>query len=169
MSEYVIAQKQDLINIADAIREKTETTDGMGIDEMAALIAAIESGGKLATGKFSSSNSSPATALITHDLGDIPNFCIVATNDQDIFNSTSMATILVSLIFIKNSDTTVYGLETNVTGGTIYCEYGECNIEATTKPAVPGAYNATETEITLAPFDGIFARGVEYTWILGVI
>jgi len=46
MSDLVIAQKQDLINIADAIREKTETTDGMGIDEMAALIAAIESGGR---------------------------------------------------------------------------------------------------------------------------
>lgn len=51
MAEYVIAEKQDLINIADAIREKTETTDGMGIDEMAALIAAIESGGaKVASG-----------------------------------------------------------------------------------------------------------------------
>lgn len=45
MSELVIAQKQDLINIADAIRAKTETTDGMGVDEMATLIAAIESGG----------------------------------------------------------------------------------------------------------------------------
>lgn len=30
MSELVIADKSDLVAIADAIREKTETTDGNG-------------------------------------------------------------------------------------------------------------------------------------------
>lgn len=84
MSELVIAQKQDLINIADAIREKTETTDGMGIDEMAALIAAIESGADLSKTQFTkmtcgtiTPSQASSSLTINHNLGGNPKSSFV--------------------------------------------------------------------------------------------
>jgi len=44
-NELIIANKEDLVNIADAIREKAGTTDAMALEAMAEAIAAIESGG----------------------------------------------------------------------------------------------------------------------------
>lgn len=42
--ELVVCEKQSLVNIADAIREKSETTDRIGLGEMAELIAGIGAG-----------------------------------------------------------------------------------------------------------------------------
>jgi len=41
-NELIIANKEDLVNIADAIREKAGTTDSMALEAMADAIAAIE-------------------------------------------------------------------------------------------------------------------------------
>lgn len=45
MADYVLEKKADLKAIADAIREKSGSADGMTVAEMAALISAIETGG----------------------------------------------------------------------------------------------------------------------------
>ena len=89
MSEYIVAPKQDLVNIADAIREKTETTDGMALDEMAALIAAIEAGGggiKYATGTISLAETTTITSsnptTLTHNLGIIPSLLYMQANGE---------------------------------------------------------------------------------------
>lgn len=44
MDELVIAKKNDLVEIADAIREKTGTTDTLSLDEMVAVIGDISTG-----------------------------------------------------------------------------------------------------------------------------
>lgn len=79
MSDLVIAQKQDLINIADAIREKTETTDGMALDEMAALIAAIEAGGgSIVAGTYTPASTQSSRVTVTHNLGKEPTGVLFA-------------------------------------------------------------------------------------------
>lgn len=45
MSELVIAEKQDLVDIADAIRTKTGTTDTFTLSEMPQIITSISGGG----------------------------------------------------------------------------------------------------------------------------
>ena len=45
MSELIIAEKQDLTNIANAIREKTGSADEMYVSQMAEAIQGIEGGG----------------------------------------------------------------------------------------------------------------------------
>lgn len=44
MADYVLEKKSDMKAIADAIREKSGLTEGVTVAEMAALIAAIETG-----------------------------------------------------------------------------------------------------------------------------
>lgn len=52
MSEFVICEKSDLVNVADAIREKTGKAEGMTIEQMAVEIEGISggSGGGAASG-----------------------------------------------------------------------------------------------------------------------
>jgi hypothetical protein len=45
MSELIIAEKAELVAIANAIREKLKSSDGITIRQMADLINGIESGG----------------------------------------------------------------------------------------------------------------------------
>ena len=58
MADYVLEKKSDLTAIADAIREKSGSTDSMTVANMAALISALETGGggdslSVITGTFS--------------------------------------------------------------------------------------------------------------------
>ena len=45
MRELIITDKNNIVAIADAIRAKIESSDGMTIEEMAELIGGIETGG----------------------------------------------------------------------------------------------------------------------------
>ena len=87
-----------LTAIANAIREKTETTATMLPSEMAALIQGI-TGAKLTYGTVTfATGSSKNTETITHNLGDIPNiFIIFATRDGygSLFNSSNIYVALM--------------------------------------------------------------------------
>lgn len=186
MSDLVIAQKQDLINIADAIREKTETTDGMGIDEMAALIAAIEAGGggNIATGSFVPSEAT-INMEITHNLGVVPNL-YVAYSETVTSQADNVA--LIGL-FCYTLDATLpthlaahaYYNKNSSTGVTINKIYSSSRLlvtdKATTyvdKQKVPCVYGATETTCTLTGYYNTnyhryFIPGNEYKWIVGSV
>lgn len=71
-----------LTSIADAIREKLESTDTMFPSEMAALIESIEAGGSGKIAYGSVSFSSGTTKSVTHGLGVKPTFymCTSETN-----------------------------------------------------------------------------------------
>ena len=47
MADLIIAEKSQLVDIADAIRAKTETTDSLSLIEMPQMIASIETGSDL--------------------------------------------------------------------------------------------------------------------------
>ena len=81
MSEYVIAEKQDLINIADAIREKAGISGGLALPEgIIEAVAGIEVGGEISftNGKIIPSEDT-ATIEITHNLGIAPDLLICTT------------------------------------------------------------------------------------------
>ena len=47
MAEFIITEKSNLVDIADAIRNKTETTDTLSLEEMPQMIAGISTGAEL--------------------------------------------------------------------------------------------------------------------------
>lgn len=70
MSEFVICEKSDLVNVADAIREKTGKTDEMTIEQMAVEITGIGGGsGGGATLLYRAEVTEPVS-LITVDVPD---------------------------------------------------------------------------------------------------
>lgn len=76
MSEFIIAEKSQLVDIADAIRTKTETTDTLSLEEMPQMIAGIETGANLeeitveqATPSISVSSDGLITASATQTEG----------------------------------------------------------------------------------------------------
>lgn len=72
-----LVKDSTLTAIANAIREKTETTGTMLPSEMAALIQGI-SGAKVTYGEVTYSiYGGTTTKTITHDLGEIPNLFIM--------------------------------------------------------------------------------------------
>lgn len=189
-SDYVIAQKQDLINIADAIREKTGTTDGMGIDEMAALIAAIESGGgsdglQIASGEFTLA-SSISTYTVTHDLGVLPNLfivyapvvtalpsnfvskCIVAFVPEP--ENTVNQHIAVASFYTKGASSTTSAMPPSQ-GGRIDQDYSSSSEKATT-PYVMSA-NATSCIFhgvhSSSSYTKLFKAGATYKWLIGKV
>lgn len=73
MSDLVLAHRQELVDIADAIREANGTTSGIKIDEIPQLIEDL--GLKYTSGTYTAS-SSATSATITHGLGVVPTIVI---------------------------------------------------------------------------------------------
>lgn len=94
MSEYVIAKKQDLINIADAIREKSGINGGLALPEaMIQAIAGIGNGIKMSITSFTQAEDNTweniyagyaISSNYTHGLGEVPNLFIVYSPDAEV-------------------------------------------------------------------------------------
>lgn len=93
MTEYLV-QDTSLIEIADAIREKTKGTAEMTLAEMVTAISGL-SMKKIAIGQFSvttgvGSTTSVYTKTITHGFGETPNFATVFTPNYSKSTNTAI-------------------------------------------------------------------------------
>lgn len=82
----VIANRSDIVDIADAIRGKTGKTEPMTLDQMAAEIAGIQAGVGLTydMGEFvldSDKVNIYTDVGILHALGEVPDFVLIWTDD----------------------------------------------------------------------------------------
>ncbi len=136
-----------LTAIANAIREKTETTGTMLPSEMAALIQGI-TGAKVAYGKETYSvNSADTTATITHGLGETPNLFVMFESSAPINYGRNILEALMP-----------DGSLTHFWGSTQGVSYGNSTIYIT---ITPDAEKVTVKGTS-------YMRG-ENTWIAGVV
>lgn len=77
MSDLVLAHRQELVDIADAIRAANGTTSGIKIDEIPQLIENL--GLNYTSGTYTAS-STGTSATITHGLGVTPTIVIFCKN-----------------------------------------------------------------------------------------
>lgn len=160
-----------------ALTEKGVTVpDGTKVDGLAALIAAIESGGggaTIATGSFSPNWSNP-NFTVTHGLGVVPNFAIIYRQMKTTTLARNYAIIFAAkignegMLCGKNNSALVGGEDTSYAITDTPTEYA---------PFV-GAYGATTQKITFG-FNYDSSRGdvyycfeagwYSYDWIVGVL
>lgn len=87
---------EKLTAIADAVREKTETTDALTLDAMAEAIAALETGGGYTTGTFTlSEDTAVADLTFEHGLGKVPKGLCIGLNTENNAASVSIGTFRV--------------------------------------------------------------------------
>lgn len=187
-SVKVIADKQDLVSIADAIRAKTETTDGIDFADMAALIEGIEGGAKVAMGSFTPTETvscsaaihyegTPVTGSFTlrHNFGSIPVAGFFYASGEYINN---INTIICALFCI--GDSIYYSAASNTQG--LWTRDGASSLNpygsiTNAKPAWCSGiyapvcfYAATNDEISVVPgvslANGNFVAGQTYKWVL---
>ena len=78
--EKGLVAKQNLTDIADAIRAKLESTETMAPGEMAALIESISAGAEIVTGTYKSAQYDNEVCVINHNLGRVPKYALMIMN-----------------------------------------------------------------------------------------
>lgn len=140
--------------IADAIREKTGETDAMGLDKMAELIAAIETGGGLsgyASGEFTVAETISGTQyIVTHGLNKTPTFWLLVQYNETSYAKGGMLRIVYCAP--EESYTVYYS-----GGDEKIISYGNNRISI---------MSATETTIKAAFYSGYSSllAGMKYIW-----
>jgi hypothetical protein len=190
MSSYII-QGDTLTAIADAIREKTETSGAMTAADMAGSIASIVTVGdgisgsgytKVSSGSFTLESSTRGTT-VNHELGEVPKMIIVYFDDAEsatlysAFNDYKLSLILAKTYVDANGTTYTINHtrgsrgtdETLSLGGVVYntFETGEYPWQAT--PAGIQYVTAKKFEIDVqngAGWDYYLVGGVKYHWIV---
>jgi hypothetical protein len=142
--------------IADAIREKTGETAAMGLDKMAELIAAIETGGGLrgyASGEFTIAGDETVSGysyIVTHGLGRVPTFWLLVQYTDVALSSSG--TLRICYCSPKASYQ-------------VYYSGGECKISSYGNNRI-SVMSATETTIKAAYSSGYsgMPAGMTYIW-----
>ena len=153
-----LVKDSTLTAIANAIREKTETTATMLPSEMAALISGI-TGAKMTYGVQTLAVTPPAGSItITHDLGAIPNMIYVCHVSNNITTNKLM------LSFILWPDGTGCASATDI-------DYKTYKREITNDTISDYITDLTETSMTIeVPKDLYFAYlKAGYYWLAGVV
>ena len=122
-----MALTDKLTNIADAIREKTGSTRTMNLEEMAAAIAGITGGGGAGLtydmGEFVLDADTKAlkSPSIPHNLGEVPEFILVWTDDFAELSEENPAAQQYNLgyIWLKNLCGLMQNLTTTATGNAL--------------------------------------------------
>lgn len=176
MAEKLYTVKEsDLVNIADAIRLKRDTTTPIKVEDMPLEIGLIEGGGvpffsKIASGQFTPStniqtNSNPYT--VTHNLGVEPRFIFVFDEERDsvVVSEVSDKGNLWTLYYFKNN-----GLECMTTCG---CIAGNdvfsmvTYFTGSTNEGYKCIVNVTSSEFTIKAYttNGHLIENHTYKWI----
>lgn len=165
MANDYIANREDIIAIADAIRVKAETSAQLTFpDDFLSSIASLQIGGGLpvtisaiSAGSFTPSGY-PTQQIIEHNLGVAPNFYMIRDTDQIGYNThankilamyaTDFSNQSVNVMLYANSTTSTFTPRTSI-GGTI----------------------GNDTSITTPFFNSnfTFQSGHTYYWLCGVI
>lgn len=165
--------------ITTALTNKGVTVpDDMDINDIAALIEAIEAGGsKFVSGSFTP-NENVQRFTLNHELGEIPNIYVVYTYDAD-GSQTELTNIDIILICPDiTAVNTYFGYATRVADGSTY---GTTNRTSNGKTNITSGYTnvngvlisqATETQCTVSNASGsstnfYFYAGFEYKFLIG--
>lgn len=184
MATYRI-DESTLIAIADAVRNKTGSTEALNLAQITEDITALEVGGglKMATGTFTAAEDLSCSAAIhfegapltgyvdiQHNLGVIPKFgfCVRSTHTD---NSNHKE--IKSALFLYESD--VSYLVTAASSTVSWIGYAASITESIPIPtgndyAIACFCRATENSITVIPgaslLNGFFLAGIEYKWVM---
>lgn len=166
MSELVICDKQDIVDIADIIREKSSETGEMTLEMLKEVAGAIESGElELRTGTITLSKDS-SSLTIEHNLSKLPKIIYVRHNDSSI--TAGNVYYPVNFIYIESLQYIYfsavnggsYSVKSTVNSGSKYIPY------ATTIDVYYS--NLTENQITLngLGYSAKYPAGEEYAYFV---
>ena len=100
MADLVITEKEKLVEIANAIREKAGTSDAMAFDAMSEAIAAIDKGAIYTSGTITPAetitNSQSTPYTITHNLGAYPTVLIITRTKYVNYKTNNEIILLVA-------------------------------------------------------------------------
>ena len=106
MSDLVICEKQQLVDVANAIRSKTGSSDSMKLDSIDGIIEALKIGGvdgyRMQSGSFVLSEKPTDNVMIYHDPTPSERYNSIAIVFIDLSTSYS--------VFTANSDASINGL-----------------------------------------------------------
>lgn len=163
-------------NIVSAIADKGVSVPfGTKIDDIAALIATMETGGglpdgisALATGTFTPTSDITAAHTITHDMGVVPSFALLMLcDDAATTNLKSMR--MFQAQFYKNIRNYSDKLDI-MRGCTLYMSStgSAASSTSTATHSFTGGANATNVTFT-ASSTGPLKAGYTYCWVCGVL
>ena len=168
MADYVLEKKSYLTAIADAIREKSGSTDGMTVANMAGLISALETGGgevTVGSHKVVLGQATPdASGALTVALGfSIPIIEKVQTiyiwlDDTNVVANYADTAVVLSYTLNRYSNNTHVDLvlngtrksynkmvnainRINLSNGTLYAESNPNSAQAEWYVLIPETYN----------------------------
>lgn len=147
-----LVKDSTLTAIANAIREKTETTATMLPSEMAALIQGIN-GAKFAWGAKTISSSATTSTTITHDLGQTPNFILFALAGSTQYSSKQISMVL------KPDGGGITCYQTSNTANVQYSNY-VANFASSHFPTIDSSTFSVKADYYL---------GSQYYWVAGVV
>lgn len=158
-----LVKDSTLTAIANAIREKTETTATMLPSEMAALIQGI-TGAKVTYGsKVLNNGNNPSINSVTidHGLGTTPN--LVYFVEAGTQNATSQSPQLLVSIVLWPDGTCIAGYSS---GGSFSYMNNSVDPDGTNLPVVFGLLN--DNKMTIKPYTGRKLGGTYY-WLVGAV
>ena len=142
-----MALTDKLTNIADAIREKTGSTRTMNLEEMAAAIAGITGGGVIGLaydmGEFvldaDTKHLDPTS--IHHNLGEVPEFILVWTDDFAGLSEENPAAQQCNLgyVWLKNLTGMLQRLSTAATGDSLAVNFNLVSGDYRIQPIAPNS------------------------------
>ena len=169
-----MALTDKLTNIADAIREKTGSTRTVNLEEMAAAIAGITGGGVIGLaydmGEFVLDADVKAhDPFLPHNLGEIPEFILVWTDDFAGLSEENPAEQQCNLgyVWLKKLTGMLQRLTTAVTGDSLTVNFNLVNGDYRIQPIVPNSY-AYLTKQPTAEYFGLNQTGSNTYWRAGV-
>lgn len=173
MSKYFI-QEEPLVAIADAIREKTETTDLLTLDGMVAAIAGISGGAKMEIGTFTLTEDTNGYT-VNHNLGATPDIVYIWCKSGQWTPTDAKKYVLCGINYSYELMPTRCGISTIINDNKTPYTYGErtdipsLNEEILSTRKYPNAcpYNATSTSFIIGGSkDNVYlAGGKVYNWI----
>ena len=170
-----MALTDKLTNIADAIREKTGSTRTMNLEEMAAAIAGITGGGVIGLaydmGEFVLDADTKALnpTSLPHNLGEIPEFILVWTDDFAGLSEGNPAAQQCNLgyVWLKNLTGMLQRLTTTIADNSFTVNFNLLSRDYRIQPIVPNSY-AYLTQQPTAEYFGLNQTGSNNYWRAGV-
>ena len=169
-----MALTDKLTNIADAIREKTGSTRTMNLEGMAAAIAGITGGGGAGLaydmGEFVLDADTKYLDLsLPHNLGEIPEFILVWTDDFAGLSEENPAKQQCNLgyVWLKNLTDMLQRLTTAVTGDSLTVNFNLNSGDYKIQPIAPNSYVYLTKQPT-AEYFGLNQMAGNYYWRAGV-
>lgn len=169
-----MALTDKLTNIANAIREKTGSTRTMNLEGMAAAIAGITGGGGAGLaydmGEFVlDADEKILNPSLPHNLGEIPEFILVWTDDFAGLSEENPAGQQCNLgyIWLKNLTGMLQRLTTAAAGDSLTVNFNLVSGDYRIQPNVPNSY-AYLTKQPTAEYFGLNQLSGSFYWRAGV-